>query len=474
MRNPCRRAGGLDTVHEIPVPDFHHEPPPCCGSRRRSRSRTVKAWVRSHFVRFRRRRDGAPPSPSDLQLMIRVIGAPMVMRPAEPWTTGLAGRDIGELPLAVSKAKYVVEQYVAAAGGRAALRPASSMCAVGSVRMRTTSRRGGKDKVAAGGGFVVWQQKSPAGWCVEMVVSGSGGCKMSAGSDGAVAWRQAPWQPAGAAPGPPRPLRRCVQGLDPTSTADLFSGAAWAGEKRVDGDDCFVLRVDAAASELRARSGGAGAEVVRHAMWGYFSQRTGLLVGLEDRHLVRLSRGAGGGDCWWETSMASSIGDYRRVDGVSVAHAGRTVATLARSGGGGGGWTRRTRTCVEETWSIQEVGFNVAGLSTECFLPPSDMVVACDTRSERLEKERVVVHRINAAAASSPTKITVGSSFNVAPADEVNKGEIVDAIVRPEVAAKNKVHVPAASTRLGWLGFVKIAAVGTVDAAENLKEGTAI
>lgn len=32
----------------------------------------------------------------------------------------------------------------------------------------------------------------------------------------------------------------------------------------------------------------------------------------------------------------------------------------------------RTRTRMEEVWSIEEVDFNVKGLSTDCFLPPAD------------------------------------------------------------------------------------------------------
>jgi hypothetical protein len=54
--------------------------------------------------------------------------------------------------------------------------------------MRTTkgqnNKKGGKD--IAGGGFMLWQ-KRPELWCVEMVVSGSSGAKMSAGSDSEVA-----------------------------------------------------------------------------------------------------------------------------------------------------------------------------------------------------------------------------------------------------------------------------------------------
>lgn len=98
----------------------------------------------------------------------------------------------------VSKAKYVVEQYVAAIGGvQAVTTAAGSMCAVGNVWMTTAK---GHNKSAfktgmlhgdvAGGGFVLWQ-KTPELWCVEMLVSGSSGAKMSAGSNGKVAWRQA-------------------------------------------------------------------------------------------------------------------------------------------------------------------------------------------------------------------------------------------------------------------------------------------
>ncbi|BAT95671.1 hypothetical protein LR48_Vigan02g109600 [Vigna angularis] len=57
------------------------------------------------------------------------------------------------------------------------------------------------------GGFVVWQKK-PELWCLELVVSGY---KISAGSDGKVAWRQTPWHHSHASRGPPRPLRRLLQ-----------------------------------------------------------------------------------------------------------------------------------------------------------------------------------------------------------------------------------------------------------------------
>lgn len=70
--------------------------------------------------------------------------------------------------------------------------------------------RGGKKSSKNGGevgGFVLWQKK-PELWSLELVVSG---CKISAGSDGKVAWRQTPWHQSHASRGPPRPLRRSLQ-----------------------------------------------------------------------------------------------------------------------------------------------------------------------------------------------------------------------------------------------------------------------
>lgn len=57
------------------------------------------------------------------------------------------------------------------------------------------------------GGFVLWQ-KNPGLWSLELVVSG---CKVSAGSNGKVAWRQMAAQQSHASRGPARPLRRSLQ-----------------------------------------------------------------------------------------------------------------------------------------------------------------------------------------------------------------------------------------------------------------------
>jgi hypothetical protein len=126
----------------------------------------------------------------------------------------------------VSMAKYIMKQYVAAVGGERALNSVDSMYAMGQVKMATSEFSAGEGGVNSNnnnnkkmmkvknmemkgemGGFVVWQ-KRPELWCLELVVSGN---KISAGSDGKVAWRQTPWHHSHASRGPPRPLRRFLQ-----------------------------------------------------------------------------------------------------------------------------------------------------------------------------------------------------------------------------------------------------------------------
>ena len=57
------------------------------------------------------------------------------------------------------------------------------------------------------GGFVL-RKKRPDLWCLDLVVSG---CKISAGIDGKVVWRQTSWHHSHASRGPPRPLRCFLQ-----------------------------------------------------------------------------------------------------------------------------------------------------------------------------------------------------------------------------------------------------------------------
>uniref|UniRef100_A0A0A8Y8P4 Uncharacterized protein n=1 Tax=Arundo donax TaxID=35708 RepID=A0A0A8Y8P4_ARUDO len=159
--------------------------------------------------------------------------------------------------------------------------------------------------------------------------------------------------------------------------------------------------------------------------------------------------------------MESSIGDYRPVDGINVAHAGRTVVSLSRFGGGADTEARgkRTCTCMEETWSIEEVDFNIVGLTKECFLPPRDLI-PCESKPVQ-KKDCAVDHRSKKdAAVVVSDKSAVGAG---GPALEL-KGKNGDSgVVRP--AAARKVLVPAA-TGLGWFGPAKVVAVETVDADE--------
>ncbi|EPS60170.1 hypothetical protein M569_14633, partial [Genlisea aurea] len=221
---------------------------------------------------------------------------------------------------------------------------------------------------------VLWQM-NPDMWYVELSVGGS---KVQAGCNGRLVWRHTPWLGAHAAKGPIRPLRRALQGLDPRTTAAMFAGSVCTGEKAVNGEDCFVLKLAADHGTLKSRSEGP-AEIIRHVMFGHFSQKTGLLVHMEDSHLTRIQ--SNGGDAvYWETTISSSLDDYRRVEGTMIAHSGKSTVTLFRFGETP---DSHMKTRMEEAWTIEEVAFDIPGLSMDCFIPPADlrtgsMSEACD------------------------------------------------------------------------------------------------
>jgi hypothetical protein len=191
------------------------------------------------------------------------------------------------------------------------------------------------------------------------------------------------------------------QGLDPLTTAGLFAEARCVGEKKVNGEDCFILKLTADPQTLKLRSEGP-AEIIRHVLFGYFSQRTGLIVQIEDSHLTRIQPQAGGDAVYWETTINSSLEDYRPVEGIVIAHAGRSAVTLFRFGEAA---MSHTKTRMEEAWTIEEVAFNVPGLSVDCFIPPANIRSgsvgeACELPShgERARAASAAVHPARVAA----------------------------------------------------------------------------
>ena len=185
----------------------------------------------------------------------------------------------------------------------------------------------------------------------------------------------------------------------------MFADARCIGEQRINGEDCFILKLSADPQTLKARSEGP-AEIIRHVLLGYFSQRTGLLVQIEDSHLTRI-QSHGGDAVYWETTINSYLEDYRPVEGIMIAHSGRSVVNLFRFGEMA---MSHTKTKMEEAWTIEEVAFNVPGLSMDCFIPPADL------RSGTIEE----AHEL--------------------PQDERGKGAIAISSHRAKVVALEKAH----------------------------------
>ncbi|GKC71646.1 hypothetical protein Tco_1117529 [Tanacetum coccineum] len=369
-------------------------------------------WVREHLMTSSSVgcRQQQQQQKSDLRMLLGVMAAPLA--PVNGGQTFLAHLCIKDTPIESSSAQYILQQYIAASGGQKLQDSIKNAYAMGKVTMVAsefeTASRVVKNKHAAksaeSGGFVLWQM-NPGMWYVELSVGGS---KVHAGCNGKLVWRHTPWLGAHPAKGPVRPLRRALQGLDPRTTASLFVDAKCIGEKMINGEDCFILKLSADAQSLKARSEGP-AEIIRHVLFGYFSQKTGLIIHMEDSHLTRIQT-HGGDAIYWETTINSFMDDYRPVDGIMIAHSGRSIVTLFRFGEMA---MSHTKTRMEEAWTIEEVAFNVPGLSNECFIPPADLKKdSVSEVSDLPQGERaraVAAHRAKVAALEKPDEGNLGN-----------------------------------------------------------------
>ncbi|KAL8060689.1 hypothetical protein ABFX02_02G041100 [Erythranthe guttata] len=360
-------------------------------------------WVRGQLTRnpsVAVNENGCGSKRSDLRLLLGVMGAPLA--PVHVCTSEpLPHLSIKDTPIEASSAQYILQQYTAASGGQKVQNTIKNAYAMGKLKMVAsefeTATKVVKNRNAAraaeSGGFVLWQMNHDM-WYVELAVGGS---KVHAGCNGKLVWRHTPWLGAHTAKGPVRPLRRALQGLDPRTTASMFTDSICIGEKSINGEDCFILKLAADPHTLKARSEGP-AEIIRHVLFGYFSQKTGLLVHMEDSHLTRIQ--SNGGDAvYWETTINSFLDDYRPVEGIMIAHSGRSIVTLFRFGEMA---MSHTKTRMEEAWTIDEVAFNVPGLSGDCFIPPADLrsgsvSEACELPHEERGKA-VIAHRAKVAA----------------------------------------------------------------------------
>lgn len=368
---PFARSGNLRPVCEALTPLMEGPDPDGSevGDSKRSGS-GIAHWMKGQLSRAPSVASGAYKR-SDLRLLLGVMGAPLspiYVNTIDP----LPHLSIKDTPIETSSAQYILQQYTAASGGQKLQNSIKNAYAMGKVKMLASefetatrvlkSRNSSKD--AESGGFVLWQM-NPDMWYVELAVGGS---KVHAGCNGNLVWRHTPWLGAHTAKGPVRPLRRALQGLDPRTTASMFTDAKCIGEKKINGEDCFILKLCADPETLKSRSEGT-AEIIRHVLFGYFSQKTGLLIHMEDSHLTRIQ--SNGGDAvYWETTINSFLDDYRSVEGIMIAHSGRSVVTLFRFGETA---MSHTKTRMEEAWTIEEVAFNIPGLSVDCFIPPADL-----------------------------------------------------------------------------------------------------
>ncbi|KAL3820525.1 hypothetical protein ACJIZ3_006430 [Penstemon smallii] len=365
MRKMCPnfdREDGLETVLEVPIPE---EMFCSMGNNVAVRWQNMSTWMKAQT-------SDKWSSPiiagryNELSFLLYFVGSPLL--PLQVQADASIHRPVKHSSIEASTAKYIVQQYIAATGGQPALNAVNSMCAIGQVKISSSDFHQGDENVKVrsteeSGGFVLWQ-KNPDLWCLELLISG---CKVISGSNGKVSWRQSSNQQRPITKGPPRPLRRFLQGLDPRSTSNLFIDAVCIGEKIINEEDCFILKLETSQSTLEAQSG-PKFDIIHHTIWGYFSQRSGLMVKFEDSRLLSVKTSREDGDVFWETSTESVIEDYKYVDGVNIARSGKTFVTVFRYGEHSANHKRE----LTESWKIEEVDFNVSGLKPEFFMLPSE------------------------------------------------------------------------------------------------------
>ncbi|KAL9321983.1 hypothetical protein ACSQ67_010036 [Phaseolus vulgaris] len=353
----------LTPLIEGPGPEMQEE-----GTKKESSWEVIREWFRTQKISpggsFSQSFYGTIHAKTqDLRLLLGVLGCPLAPIPSAHDPT---------LSIHIKDTPFVTSLSLSLFRCLKQQKDTKNMYATGTVKMICceTEISSGKNVKCLGtrssenGCFVLWQML-PGMWSLELVV---GDHKVVAGSNGKTVWRHTPWLGTHAAKGPQRPLRRIIQGLDPKTTASLFTNAQCLGENRIGTVDCFVLKVSADRAAVVERSEGP-AEVIRHILYGYFCQKSGLLIYLEDSHLTRVPT-QDNDTVFWETTIGSSISDYRDVDGVLIAHQGRSIATVFRFGELS---MQHSRTRMEEIWTIDDVMFNVPGLSMDHFIPPADI-----------------------------------------------------------------------------------------------------
>ncbi|KAK9153352.1 hypothetical protein Sjap_000832 [Stephania japonica] len=294
-----------------------------------------------------------PKKSSHLKLLLSVLGCPLSPIPSSPSKHSLL--DVS------SSAQYIIQHFMAATGCKKLMSSneegaVKNMYIAGQVKMVVAEEVGGgggssvtmsaAKLVPDQGCFYVWQM-FPNQWLIELAVSGH---KVVAGSDGNVAWRHTPWLGVHAAKGGVRPLRRALQGLDPVMVASVFSTAQLLGEKRIWDEDCFVLKISADPTDLASPERDVdpfrGLSLDPNPVTRNPPDILGDHYGYEDR----------------------GLSDGRQRDDRTFGH---STATLIRFGNDVRVGPQITR--LEELWTIDDVVFNVHGLSMDFFIPPEEI-----------------------------------------------------------------------------------------------------
>ncbi|KAL0382078.1 UNVERIFIED_CONTAM: hypothetical protein Scaly_0495100 [Sesamum calycinum] len=242
MRTLCPnldREDALETVLEVPIPEEMF------ASNKHKSWQNMKSWMMRPQV-------DRPTSvfggrAAEIQFLLGVVGAPLIPLPIRCDRT--VNDNIKDHPIESSMAKYIVQQYIAAAGGEHALNSIDSMYAVGKVKMAASEFVAGDDLISLTnskvtkmknmkhgpgeiGGFVLWQ-KSPDLWSLSLMVQGIKSVLVVM-----VRWLGDKLHGSTLM----RPAVHLGLFVDPCS---FGCNSICIGEKTIKNEDCFVLKLEA-------------------------------------------------------------------------------------------------------------------------------------------------------------------------------------------------------------------------------------
>ncbi|KAE8715517.1 Sugar transporter, putative isoform 1 [Hibiscus syriacus] len=267
---------GLDAVLEVPIPEEMYT---------KMGSNEILRWQNMHnFMKARSSLESSSSllanSDNEFLTLLKIVGAPLIpfRVDSENYTRSSSIKNCSIDPRNRKTAKYITRQYVAACGRHSALNSIRNMYAVGKVQMQGSEMPLGDD-------MVHYRCSSQA---VTVRLLGTSHLH-----------------------NPVMHIEALLDPYDDSHRCTLDCSSKMNCSYHMLAMTLFILwipqRLDPRHSRLKVH-----------------------LNMFEDKKLVRMKTAISNDSVFWETSVESMVQDYQHVDGINIAHSGKTITTLYR------------------------------------------------------------------------------------------------------------------------------------------------